>query len=80
MPTEIELKIPDVGQTGEIELLEWKIPVGGQFQEGDEICDLLTDKAAFSLEAPAAGTVLLQLAANGQKVVSGQVVGKALLS
>jgi pyruvate/2-oxoglutarate dehydrogenase complex dihydrolipoamide acyltransferase (E2) component len=77
MEKEIDLTIPDVGQTGEIELLEWKVAVGGHFQAGDEICDLLTDKAAFALEAPEPGQLLSQMVPGGQKVTSGQVVGRA---
>ncbi|MDH4263013.1 MAG: lipoyl domain-containing protein [Spirochaetia bacterium] len=74
MTKDIELKIPDVGQIGDIELIEWKIAIGDFFQEGDEICDLLTDKASFCLEAPEPGELLSQLVKNGQKVFSGQIV------
>lgn len=78
--TTMDLIIPNVGQTGEIELVEWKVPVGGTFEKGDDICDLVTDKAAFSLEAPVSGTLLTQLVANGEKVISGQIAGKVDLS
>lgn len=57
-PTQtIELKIPDIGSSDSIELLEWKFTAGDAFEEGDELCDLVTDKAAFALEAPAAGVI-----------------------
>ena len=53
----IKLKIPEVDSTDSIELLEWKFRPGDSFQEGDELCDLVTDKASFVLEAPANGVL-----------------------
>jgi len=76
----IDLSIPDMGQTGDIELIEWKLPPGSFFKAGDELCDLLTDKASFTLEAPADGCLLTQLAQKGEKVRSGQIVGKVQLN
>ena len=64
----IELKIPDVGSTDKIELLEWKFGPGDTFEEGDELCDLVTDKASFALEAPSAG-VLEEIKISNQSVV-----------
>jgi len=79
MKNEIDLKIPDMGQSGVIQLVAWKINAGDNFVEGDEICDLITDKAAFSLEAPSSGKLLIQLLGSGEIVVPGQIIGKALL-
>jgi pyruvate/2-oxoglutarate dehydrogenase complex dihydrolipoamide acyltransferase (E2) component len=72
----IDLLIPDLGETGEIELVSWNIQEGSTFQEGDEICELITDKAAFSLEAPEAGTLLSILITPKSKVKSGDIAGK----
>lgn len=73
---EIELKIPDVGDTSSIELVKWHLQEGENFSQGDELCDLVTDKAAFSLEAPQDGR-LLQIFEFAQKSVSvGQAVAR----
>ncbi len=52
------LKIPDLGETGKIELVKWYISKNMDFAAGDELCDLVTDKAVFSLEAPYSGRIL----------------------
>ncbi|MDH4198942.1 MAG: lipoyl domain-containing protein [Spirochaetia bacterium] len=72
----LDLLIPDVGQTGNIELLKWNISVGDTFSAGDEICDLVTDKAAFSLEAPNSGILVSQFISNGSIVKSGEIAGR----
>lgn len=54
----IELKIPDIGGNDGIELVKWNKKPGESFTAGDELCELVTDKAAFSLEAPQNGKLL----------------------
>lgn len=73
----VELKIPQLDQGGEIELCKWNIGPGAVFEAGDEICDLITDKAVFSLEAPVRGTLVEQIFKEGSLVNPGQVVGLA---
>lgn len=51
------LQIPDIGDCESIELLQWNFQPGETFEAGDELCELVTDKAAFSLEAPSKGRV-----------------------
>ena len=72
----IELEVPDIGDAESIELVEWHISEGQSFKKGDELCDLVTDKAAFSLEAPQDGQ-LLEIMINSKKnVVVGEKVAK----
>jgi hypothetical protein len=54
----IELKIPDIGGNDGIEVVRWNKQPGESFTAGDELCELVTDKAAFSLEAPKDGKLL----------------------
>ena len=54
----VELKIPDIGGNDGIELVKWNKKAGETFVAGDELCELVTDKAAFSLEAPKDGKLL----------------------
>ena len=58
MPRIIELKIPDIGGNDGIELVTWNKKPGESFVAGDELCELVTDKAAFSLEAPQNGKLI----------------------
>lgn len=54
----VELKIPDIGSNDGIEVVRWNKQPGEHFTAGDELCELVTDKAAFSLEAPKDGKLL----------------------
>ena len=54
-----EVILPRQGQSVETCLiLEWKVRVGESVREGDPLCQVETDKAAFDIEAPENGTVL----------------------
>ncbi len=65
-----ELKTPDLGDTDKIELIKWYTKIGESIQEGQEILELVTDKAAFPVEAPFAG-VLTEI-----RVTEGSIVKK----
>jgi pyruvate/2-oxoglutarate dehydrogenase complex dihydrolipoamide acyltransferase (E2) component len=54
----VELKIPDIGDNDDIEVVKWNKKPGEAFTAGEELCELVTDKAAFSLEAPQDGKLL----------------------
>jgi len=73
----IELKIPDVGDTESIELVKWNLKPGEKFEAGFEICELVTDKAAFSLEAPSEGMLSEILIHSGNIVKAGDIAGIA---
>jgi len=71
---EIELKVPDFGETEKIELISWFIKEGDSFIEGDELCELVTDKAAFSIEAPSAGKLSKIIIKSNAIVKIGELV------
>jgi len=54
----IDLKIPDIGGNDGIELVKWNKKPGETFSSGEELCELVTDKAAFALEAPQNGKLI----------------------
>ena len=80
MSGELTLNVPDIGDADQIELIEWKFGHGDSFKEGDELCDLVTDKAAFSLEAPSNGVLIEQLAGKGSQLKVGQPLAKVKLA
>lgn len=55
---EIPLMVPDIGDSDKIDLVQWNVQVGDSVVEGQELCDLVTDKASFPLECPKNGTIL----------------------
>lgn len=65
-----ELKTPDLGDTDKIELIKWYKKVGDPVQEGQEILELVTDKAAFPVEAPVNGII------SEIRVLAGSIVKK----
>jgi len=67
----IEISIPDIGGNDGIEVIKWHKQSGEHFSQGDELCDLVTDKAAFALEAPSDGVLIEILAAEKSKVKIG---------
>ncbi len=53
----IPLNVPDIGDAEKIELVAWYVAAGDTVNEGQELCELVTDKAAFPLESPRTGVV-----------------------
>lgn len=71
---QIPLSVPDIGDAEKIELASWKVKAGDQVTEGQELCELVTDKAAFPLEAPHAGTIVSISRSTGDLVKVGEVL------
>jgi 2-oxoisovalerate dehydrogenase E2 component (dihydrolipoyl transacylase) len=53
----------------------WHAKVGDALQEGQEVCEAVTDKASFVIEAPAVGKLKSISADPGQEVLVGSVLG-----
>lgn len=70
------LEIPDLGKTGKIELVKWYMQKDQTFQSGEEMCDLVTDKAVFSVEAPYDGKLLEVLIPEKNIVHPGEKAAK----
>ena len=48
----INLVTPDLGDSDKIELVKWYAEIGQNISPGQEVVELVTDKAAFPVEAP----------------------------
>lgn len=68
------LKTPDLGDTEKIELIQWLCNQGDQVSKGQELIELVTDKAAFPVESPYAGLL------KEVRVKAGSVVKKGKYS
>ena len=73
----IDLKVPDIGDSDSIQLVRWHKKSGDAFKENEEICDLISDKASFSLEAPQNGFLKKIIVKENTEVRVGQTVGQA---
>jgi pyruvate dehydrogenase E2 component (dihydrolipoamide acetyltransferase) len=71
----IEFKLPDIGEgVAEGEIVQWLVAEGTVVAEHDPIVEVMTDKATVEVPAPAAGTVVKHLAAEGDTVPVGTVI------
>ncbi|EMY70412.1 biotin/lipoyl-containing protein [Leptospira vanthielii] len=72
---EFLLKTPDLGDTEKIELVRWLRNVGDSVTVGDELIELVTDKAAFPVESPYTGTLKKIIMEEGSVVKKGDILG-----
>ena len=51
------IQVPDLGDAGEVEVIELLVSVGQSVEENDSLLVLESDKAAMEIPAPVAGIV-----------------------
>jgi pyruvate/2-oxoglutarate dehydrogenase complex dihydrolipoamide acyltransferase (E2) component len=71
-----ECKLPGMGDDGpeEATVAYWLVGVGDDVSEGDDLVELTTDKASFTVPCPQGGTVIELLVAEGDDVAVGEVL------
>jgi len=73
----VEIVTPTGGESvTEGTILEWSVKVGDEVSDGDTVVEISTDKVDMELPAPASGTIMEILAADGDTVNVGQVIGR----
>jgi len=72
----IEVKVPELGEDGpkEASISFWMFEVGDRVSEGEDLVELVTDKASFTVSAPAAGRLAEVLVGEGDKVAPGDLL------
>jgi len=73
---EHRFELPDLGEDApdEAQVSFWYVEEGEQVQEGQDLVEMVTDKAAFAVPSPVAGTVKQILIAEGQTAKVGQAM------
>ena len=73
---DIEVKLPELGEEGvdKAKVSFFSVEEGEEIKEGDEVVEMLTDKVAFNVEAPATGTIKKILVQEDQEVKVGDVL------
>jgi len=68
-----QVEVPPLGEQKETEtqLNSWLVAVGQQVKKGDDLAELVTDKAAFNLPAPENGKIVRLLVKEGATVQPG---------
>jgi len=76
----IDIVVPDIGDVENVEVIELLVSAGDQVSVDDSLVTLESDKASMEIPATASG-VIESLAVNiGDKVNSGDIIGKLLPS
>ncbi len=70
----IDVEVPDIGEDGEVDVIEVLVAAGDVIAEEDGLITLETDKATMDVPTPAAGTVVEVLINTGDKVKQGSLV------
>lgn len=74
MSTRQEVRVPDLGDFDEVEIVEVMVATGDQIAEEDPLITLETEKAAMEVPSPFAGSVAEMLVATGMRVSAGDVI------
>ena len=72
----IEIAVPDIGEDGEVDVIEVLVAVGDVIEAEDGLITLETDKATMDVPSPHAGTVKEVFITTGDKVKQGSIVIK----
>src|SRR5512142_437183 len=73
----VEVKVPQLSESvSEATLLTWRKKTGDAVQEGENLIDIETDKVVLELPAIKSGVLTRIIKAEGEKVVSGEVIAQ----
>ncbi|AWB58919.1 pyruvate dehydrogenase complex dihydrolipoyllysine-residue acetyltransferase [Colwellia sp. Arc7-D] len=72
----IEIAVPDIGEDGEVDVIEVLVAVGDVIEAEDGLITLETDKATMDVPSPHAGKVKEVFINTGDKVKQGSIVIK----
>jgi pyruvate dehydrogenase E2 component (dihydrolipoamide acetyltransferase) len=72
----VEVAVPDIGEDGEVEVIDVLVSVGDVIEQEDGLITLETDKATMDVPSSHAGTVKEVYISTGDKVKQGSLVIK----
>lgn len=72
----IEVTLPELGEGAgkEATVSFWYFEVGASVKKGEDLVEMVTDKATFNVPSPASGVVQEIKAVEGDKVAVGSVM------
>ncbi|MBV9125903.1 MAG: 2-oxo acid dehydrogenase subunit E2 [Planctomycetes bacterium] len=71
----MDFRLPELGEgVYEAELVSWLVQPGATVKHGQNLMEMMTDKATMEIPAPFAGTITALKAEPGQKLKVGEVV------
>ena len=72
----VDVFVPDIGEDGEVDLIEVLVSIGDDVNAEDGLFTLETDKATMDVPAPFDGVIKELLVAEGAKVKTGTLVAR----
>lgn len=69
-----EVKVPDIGDFDDVEVIEVLVSAGDEVEKEDSLITLESDKASMDVPSPQAGTVKELNVSSGDKVAQGDVI------
>jgi pyruvate/2-oxoglutarate dehydrogenase complex dihydrolipoamide acyltransferase (E2) component len=69
------LRIPRMGSVENARLVTWRVAEGVRFAAGEVVCEVETDKTLTDIEAEADGVLAKHLAAEGDELKVGDLIG-----
>jgi pyruvate dehydrogenase E2 component (dihydrolipoamide acetyltransferase) len=76
MPGRIELRVPDIGDFSDVEVIEIHVSPGDTVAVEDSLITLETDKAAMDVPATSAGRVVSVAVSSGDSVSEGDLIAE----
>ena len=72
----IDVTLPELGEEApsEARVAFWYVDVGEELKRGDDLVQMLTDKATFDVPSPAAGKIVELVADEDQAVKVGEIL------
>jgi len=74
MTSRHEVRIPDLGDFDDVEIVELLVAVGDQVSVEDPLITLETDKAAMEVPSPVEGAIVELVVATGMRVTQGDII------
>ena len=71
-----DVKVPDIGGAGGVDVIEVSVAEGDEINEGDSLIVLESDKASMEIPSPASGKILSITVNEGDKVSQGDLILK----
>lgn len=71
----VDIKIPDIGDFAEVEVIEILVSEGDEVAQDDSLVTLESDKATMEIPSPFAGKITAISASVGDKVHEGSIIG-----
>lgn len=72
----IDVMLPGLGEEGvdKVTVSQWLAEPGAPLAEGDDLLEITTDKAAFTVPAPRSGTLAETRVTPGQEIKVGDTI------